>query len=89
MNKTLILLANMVSTNLSYTIQNMKKRFINSILALILSVTTVHQGPGIRCRYWRTAIRRRSSFAIQRFIFHLCGKLQIVGVQFLKLHIYA
>ncbi len=25
MNKTLILLANMVSTNLSYTIQNMKK----------------------------------------------------------------
>ena len=40
MNKTLILLANMVSTNLSYTIQNMKKRFINSILALILSVTT-------------------------------------------------
>ena len=40
MNKTLILLANMVSTNLSYTIQNMKKRFINSILTLILSVTT-------------------------------------------------
>ncbi len=89
MNKTLILLANMVSTNLSYAIQKMKKRFINSILALILSVATAHQGPGIRCRYWRTAIRRRSSFAIQRFIFHLCGKLQIVGVQFLKLHIDA